>query len=55
MSFLSNIRIGTRLAIGFVMVLALSVASTSVALYQAKQNAEATRQMMEEPQSRVLP
>ncbi|HEV7855401.1 MAG TPA: methyl-accepting chemotaxis protein, partial [Herminiimonas sp.] len=49
MRFLSNIRIGTRLGIGFALVLALSVTSTSVALYQANKNAEATRQMMEEP------
>jgi methyl-accepting chemotaxis protein len=49
MNSLSNFRIGTRLAIGFVLVLMLSVTSTCVALYQAKKNAEATRQMMEEP------
>ena len=49
MRFLSNIRIGTRLAIGFILVLALSVASTAFALIQAKQNAEATRLMMEKP------
>lgn len=49
MSLLSNVRIGTRLAIGFILVLALSVASTAVALINAKQNAEATRHMMEKP------
>ncbi|WP_076592488.1 methyl-accepting chemotaxis protein [Herminiimonas arsenitoxidans] len=49
MSFLSNVRIGTRLAIGFILVLALSVASISVALIHAKQNADATRNMMEKP------
>jgi methyl-accepting chemotaxis protein len=49
MSFLSNVRIGTRLAIGFTLVLALSVASTAIALVHARQNAEATRLMMEEP------
>ncbi|HWU98844.1 MAG TPA: methyl-accepting chemotaxis protein [Oxalicibacterium sp.] len=49
MSFLSNFRIGTRLAIGFTMVIALSVASTAIALIHARQNAEATRLMMEEP------
>ncbi len=49
MSFLSNVRIGTRLAIGFILVLALSVASTSIALISAKENAEATRHMMEKP------
>ena len=49
MRFLSNVRIGTRLAIGFILVLALSVASTGFALYQARQSAEATRLMMEKP------
>ncbi|ABR89897.1 methyl-accepting chemotaxis protein [Janthinobacterium sp. Marseille] len=49
MSFLSNFRIGTRLAIGFILVLALSVASTAIALIHARQNAEATRLMMEKP------
>ena len=49
MRFLSNFRIGTRLAIGFILVLALSVASTAIALIHARQNAEATRLMMEKP------
>ena len=49
MNFLSNVRIGTRLAIGFTLVLALSVASTTIALIHARQNAEATRLMMAEP------
>ncbi len=49
MSFLSNFRIGTRLAIGFILVLALSVTSTAIALVHARQNAEATRLMMEKP------
>lgn len=49
MRFLSNIRIGTRLAIGFILVLALSVASTANALIQARKSAEATRHMMEKP------
>ncbi|WP_188422515.1 methyl-accepting chemotaxis protein [Oxalicibacterium solurbis] len=49
MSFLSNVRIGTRLAISFILVLALSVASTGFALYQMRQSAEATRLMMEKP------
>ncbi|PLY47547.1 hypothetical protein CSZ94_02430 [Janthinobacterium sp. ROICE36] len=46
---LSHLRIGTRLAAGFALVLLLSVISTSYALYSARVNAEATRQMMEKP------
>ncbi|MNR90429.1 Methyl-accepting chemotaxis protein III [compost metagenome] len=49
MRFLSNIRIGTRLALGFILVLALSVTSTAISLIHARQNAEATRLMMEKP------
>ncbi|WP_219114756.1 methyl-accepting chemotaxis protein [Janthinobacterium sp. UMAB-56] len=46
---LSHLRIGTRLAAGFALVLLLSVISTSYALYSARVNTEATRQMMEKP------
>ncbi|SDA44378.1 MULTISPECIES: methyl-accepting chemotaxis protein [unclassified Janthinobacterium] len=49
MHALSHLRIGTRLAAGFALVLLLSVISTSYALYSAHVNAEATRQMMEKP------
>ncbi|MDO8066468.1 methyl-accepting chemotaxis protein [Janthinobacterium sp. SUN206] len=49
MHALSHLRIGTRLAAGFALVLLLSVISTSYALYSAHMNAEATRQMMEKP------
>ncbi|HXA46313.1 MAG TPA: hypothetical protein VNW52_01690, partial [Burkholderiaceae bacterium] len=49
MSILTNVRISTRLALGFVIVLALSIVSTSFALINARNNAEATRQMMEKP------
>ncbi|OZI62089.1 methyl-accepting chemotaxis protein [Bordetella genomosp. 11] len=49
MRFLSNIRIGTRLAIGFVLVLVLSIGSTGFALIQARDNATETRLMMEKP------
>jgi len=49
MHALSHLRIGTRLATGFALVLLLSVISTSYALYSAHVNAEATRQMMEKP------
>ncbi|MBT2326184.1 HAMP domain-containing protein [Variovorax paradoxus] len=49
MNFLSNVRIGTRLAIGFGLVLALTLISAAFALMGAKSNAEATRQMMQSP------
>ena len=49
MHALSHLRIGTRLAAGFALVLLLSVISTSYALYSAHVNAEATREMMEKP------
>ncbi|ARP82982.1 hypothetical protein CAL12_20620 [Bordetella genomosp. 8] len=49
MDFLSNIRIGTRLAIGFMLVLALSIGSTAFALIEARHNAAETRLMMEKP------
>ena len=46
---LSDFRIGTRLALGFAAVLALSALSTSYALFSASKNAQATRHMMESP------
>ena len=49
MHILSNIRIGSRLAIGFALVLILSIVSTSFALLNARHNAEANKQMMEQP------
>jgi methyl-accepting chemotaxis protein len=49
MNLLTNVRISTRLAFGFAIVLALSILSTSFALLNARSNAEATRQMMEKP------
>uniref|UniRef100_UPI00293D38CD methyl-accepting chemotaxis protein n=1 Tax=Janthinobacterium sp. TaxID=1871054 RepID=UPI00293D38CD len=49
MHSLSNIRIGTRLAIGFAIVLALSIVSTGYALLSARGAADATKQMMERP------
>jgi methyl-accepting chemotaxis protein len=49
MKFLSHMRIGTRLAAGFAIVLILSVIATSVALVNSRANAEATRHMMEKP------
>jgi methyl-accepting chemotaxis protein len=49
MTFLPNVRIGTRLAIGFAIVLALSIVSTGYALMNASANAEATKRMMAVP------
>ncbi|MRW89515.1 HAMP domain-containing protein [Duganella sp. FT80W] len=49
MNVLSQLRIGTRLAIGFAIVLLLAVLATSVALVNARANAQATRDMMEQP------
>ncbi|TWD78785.1 methyl-accepting chemotaxis protein [Variovorax beijingensis] len=49
MNFLSNMRIGTRLTIGFGLVLALTLVSAAFALVTARSNAEATRQMMQSP------
>jgi methyl-accepting chemotaxis protein len=42
-------RISTRLTLGFAIVLLLSVVATSVALVNARANAEATKQMMAQP------
>jgi len=49
MHLLPNVRIGTRLAIGFAIVLGLTIISTAAALVSARNNADATRQMMESP------
>ncbi|TFW26037.1 methyl-accepting chemotaxis protein [Duganella callida] len=49
MNILSRMRIGTRLATGFAIVLVLSILATSVALVNARANAQATRAMMEKP------
>ncbi|MFZ4873998.1 methyl-accepting chemotaxis protein [Janthinobacterium sp. Mn2066] len=49
MHALSHLRIGSRLAAGFALVLLLSVISTAYALFSAHANAEATRQMMQKP------
>ncbi|MYN19425.1 HAMP domain-containing protein [Rugamonas sp. FT107W] len=49
MNFLTHLRIGTRLAAGFAIVLLLAIGATSVALYNAHVNAAATRHMMEQP------
>ncbi|HEV7813697.1 MAG TPA: methyl-accepting chemotaxis protein [Janthinobacterium sp.] len=49
MNALSNIRIGTRLAIGFAIVLLLSIISTGFALMNTEANAAATKRMMAQP------
>ena len=49
MTLLPNVRIGTRLAIGFAIVLGLTIVSTAAALVSARNNAEATRRMMQSP------
>jgi methyl-accepting chemotaxis protein len=45
----SNLRISARLAIGFAIVLLLSIASTSYSLINARNAAEATKRMTEQP------
>ncbi|MGJ7535766.1 MULTISPECIES: methyl-accepting chemotaxis protein [unclassified Variovorax] len=49
MKFLSNLRIGNRLAMAFAIVLGLTIISTAIALVSARSNAEATRVMMQSP------
>jgi len=49
MQFLSQLRIGSRLAAGFGIVLLLSAIGTSYALYHSNETATATRAMMERP------
>ena len=44
-----NLKIGTRLGIGFAIVLALSVISTAIGIWNMRQVAVATQQMMETP------
>ena len=49
MKTLSNLRISSRLTLGFAVVLLLATASTSIALISGNRNAAATREMMEKP------
>ena len=49
MSFLSSLRIGNRLAVGFGLILILSVISTALALSDSHANAAETQRMMAEP------
>ena len=46
---LKNLRIGSRLGIGFAAILVLSLAGTASALYTARTSADATQTMMEQP------
>ena len=46
---LNNLRIGSRLAIGFAAILVLSLAGTASALYTARTSAAATQNMMDLP------
>jgi methyl-accepting chemotaxis protein len=49
MTSLRNLRIGTRLALGFAIVLGLTVVAAAFSLVSAVRNAEATRLMMQSP------
>ena len=49
MKTLANIRIGSRLALGFAIVLVLAIVCTSFSVISAYHNAQATRVMMEKP------
>ena len=44
-----NVRIGSRLTIGFAIVLVLSILSTGYAMLAARDNASATERMMANP------
>ena len=46
---LKNLRIGSRLGIGFATILVMSLAGTASALYTARTSAEATTNMMQQP------
>jgi methyl-accepting chemotaxis protein len=47
MNLFSNLRIGTRLAAGFALLILLSVASTLIGMWQLHTVAETARQMMD--------
>ncbi|MGV7209077.1 methyl-accepting chemotaxis protein [Oxalobacteraceae bacterium A2-2] len=49
MNFLSNLRIGTRLALGFAIVLVLSIVATAVALVNSRNAASATETLLKTP------
>ena len=49
MQALSSLRIGTRLALGFAVVLMLAIVLAAICLFNARSSAAATRAMMDEP------
>ncbi|GAA0818267.1 methyl-accepting chemotaxis protein [Ralstonia mannitolilytica] len=49
MQFISNMRIGKRLALGFAVVLAFSIVITAIAIWRLDSASTATREMMNEP------
>jgi methyl-accepting chemotaxis protein len=49
MNFLSNIKIGQRLALGFAIVLGLSILTTVIGIFKLDAVAEAAAQMLNEP------
>jgi methyl-accepting chemotaxis protein len=49
MRLLTNVRIGTRLALGFAVVLVMCLCATGAALYSASSSARATEEMMQKP------
>ena len=49
MKFLHHIRIGTRLGVGFAIVLLLSILASAIALVHARQAADATHAMLDGP------
>ena len=49
MSFIANIKIGRRLGIGFVLILAMTVVIATVGVWRLNEVATATRTMMAEP------
>ena len=49
MSFLTNLRIGSRLALGFAIVLGLSIVITVIGIFNLNAVADAAEQMLDEP------
>jgi len=49
MTFIGNMKIGKRLALGFALILAFSIAITAIAIWRLDNVAAATREMMNEP------
>jgi len=49
MNFLSNIKIGRRLALGFAIVLGLSILTTIIAIFELNAVADAAQDMLDEP------